>query len=340
MLIEYSKPSGDIATHTEKLIAQNAALLTRQMRLAAMLCDRPPRTQCLLCEAALDAVQPFFHRGVPYFACGNCGHVQCAILPPVGYPQANQEFADIYGPLAHAAYRERTEKIYAPKLEWAMRVARQVNLGNLLQRSWVELGSGAGSFIDALRNAGVSAILGLEAEEALVRQAIAALGAPLVRHFSNSLAQAVRDNPAEIYAAWFVLEHCPALPEFLDALNEKPKGTIVAFAVPTYGLGTLIESAFTDHYARSLDSVLHLQLFTDNSIKYAMKRAGFEILAEWIFGQDAEDLYRALMVSSSNTAFAKLDTYRSTLLETFAQFQKVIDRARLSDARHVLAVRR
>jgi hypothetical protein len=341
MLTEYSKPSADVAAHTARLIANNADLLARQRRIMAVLRDAPPRRHCILCDAALNGSKGFAHREIAYRVCDSCGHVQCATKAPTGYPYHEQNFTDIYRPLDAHAYAQRTERIYLPKLDWVLRAAKAIGLGDVLERSWVELGSGAGNFLAALRAAGASQVMGLEAEAALVEQASTMLEQPLVRHFSGSLVDAVRAHPADVYVAWFVLEHCFELAEVLKVLSERPSGTLLMFAVPTLGLSALLESAFDSHYARSLDSVLHLQLFTECSIRHAMDRADYEIRAEWIFGQDADDLYRAIVTQvAGGTSGEALGRKLNRLGAALNGIQQAIDRARLSDARHILAVRR
>jgi len=336
MLTEFSKPSQDVARHTALLIDQNQALLDRQRKIATKLQGGPGRAFCIICAQFLSESPAFEHRGVPYAECSHCGHIQCSIEAPANYPYAEQDFADIYRPLDAAAYAERTSRIYEPKRDWALRSARAAGIDDLMERSWLELGSGAGHFLSALRAGGASRIAGVEAELPLVAQAGAILGHDVTRHFSGALGEAVRAYPAEVYAAWFVLEHCLETAALLDALREKPRGTVFMFSVPTYGLATLLESACDGHYARSLDSVLHTQLFTDRSIRHAMARAGYEIKAEWLFGQDADDLYRALIVkgagATSQPALARLEG-------ALSEIQNAIDRARLSDSRHILAVR-
>lgn len=336
----YSKPGSDVAGHTAKLAADNAGLLARQTAIAQALQGRPPRTRCLLCDTPLPGTGHFSHRGVPYAACGVCSHVQCAVLPPDGYPGAAQDFADIYRPLDKSAYQARTQSIYLPKIEWALAAALEQGLGDLRERTWFELGAGAGNSLHALALSGVPKTAGIEAEETLVQQAADALGAPLVQHFTGTLAEAARQNTADIYVAWFVLEHCFSLPAFFGAMRDKPKGTLFLFAVPTFGFATLLECAVTGHYARNLDSVLHLQLFTDDSIRYALDSAGYRIGAEWIFGQDADDLYRVIANGLLGKMPKKLSSREEARLqEALAQIQPILDRARLADARHVLAIK-
>ena len=336
MLTEYSKSSQDVEGHTAMLVEQSRTLLDRQRKIAEGLHNRPLRSGCIVCRGTLIDAQSFSHRGIPYVTCQICRHIQCSVEAPENYPYKEQDFADIYRPLDPKAFADRTARIYQPKLDWALRAGEAVGLGNLLARRWVELGCGAGYFLSALRNAGGAHISGVEIEPPLIRQATAVLGDGVVSHFNGSLADAVRQHPAEVYAAWFVLEHCFETASFLDALSECPSGTAFMFAVPTYGLATLLESACDVHFARSLDSVLHLQLFTDQSIRHAMASAGYEIKAEWLFGQDADDLYRAIAVLGKRGApQAELERLAAAL----SDIQGAIDRARLSDARHILALK-
>ena len=339
-LTVYSKPPGDVGGHTSRLIADNHLLLDRQIRIAKALQDCPPRTTCLLCDAPLANARKFSHRQIDYKVCDRCEHVQCAAVPPENYPGIEQDFSDIYRPLDVKAYEARTASIYAPKVAWALQAAAEAKLGDLRENSWLELGSGAGYFLHALQQAGARKIGGLEAEKALVDQAAQALGAPLVKHFHGSLPDAVSQSTAQIYTAWFVLEHCFCLKEFFQAMEKKPKGTLLLFSVPTFGFATLLECAVADHYARHLDSVLHLQLFTDASIRYALDSAGYDLTAEWIFGQDSDDLYRLIVNGIRGKMPAALSAREELRLQAaMAEMQSVIDRTRLADARHILAVK-
>jgi 2-polyprenyl-3-methyl-5-hydroxy-6-metoxy-1,4-benzoquinol methylase len=338
---EYSKPSADVAADTALIVEGDERLRSRQNLIAQALRGCPLREKCLVCAGSLKEANPFVHRDVSYVRCSSCGHVQSSMEPPDGYPYSMQDFADVYRRLDPDSYRDRTERIYAPKLAWMLRAAQATGLGNLLDRSWVDIGCGAGYFVDALRLAGTSRVVGVEADAVLVQQANSALGAPIVKHFDGALAEAVRQHPAEVYVAWFVIEHCLELGDLFDALRECQKGTVLAFSVPTYGLATLLEGAFEKHYARNLDSVLHLHLFTDSSIARAMSEANYEIKAEWIFGQDADDLYRSVIIPLGRTHSAEATAdERARLLGCLSGIQAVIDRARLSDARHILAIRK
>jgi hypothetical protein len=117
-------------------------------------------------------------------------------------------------------------------------------------------------------------------------------------------------------------------------------GTLFAFSVPVMGLATLLEAAVDGYFARNLDSVLHLQLFTDRSIRHALNLAGFEPRAEWIFGQDVDDVLRMLvagLIDKYPPALLASETKR--LAAASDDLQHALDRHRLADARHVLAIK-
>jgi hypothetical protein len=55
-----------------------------------------------------------------------------------------------------------------------------------------------------------------------------------------------------------------------------------------------------------------------------------------LFGQDADDLYRAVVAKAAHRTS---QTILAQLAGALSELQGVVDRARLSDSRHVLAVR-
>jgi len=344
MDIRYSKPSGDLSGESRGLAAENTRLLAEQTRTAAVLAGRPERAACLLCGAGLAGAPWFDHRGVGYCRCATCGHVQTRVQPPPGYPAAvGQTFAQIYPRLDPAAYDGRSRRIYAPKLEWILSCAPVLGTSrsDLLSRRWMELGCGAGYFLHALQHAGAEDVAGLDASEALVQAGNAMLARPAAHHSTADLAEAVAANPADIYAAWFVLEHADDPRPFWSALAAKPAGTLFCFSVPTFGFATLLEGALPGLYARNLDSILHCQLYTDRSIAHALAGAGYEVAAQWVFGQDSLDLRRLLAVDLGERCAPELLAELAPALDALTDpIQSAIDRAGLADARHIIAVKR
>jgi hypothetical protein len=86
---------------------------------------------------------------------------------------------------------------------------------------------------------------------------------------------------------------------------------------------------------------VHRQLYTDESIRYGVELAGLTIVAEWIFGQDADDLSRFLLQNLEPNASTRWfrDVSRK-VMGVQDGIQQVLDRARLADQRHVIAIKR
>ncbi len=343
MRSDFSKPSIDIANEAQRWTAQQEALLARQRDISSHLQGRELRAACLLCGGSLTSSKAYTHRGIDYLACGRCGHFQTSVRLPQGYPHAQNlaGFEAIYPDLDDVGYRSRRDRIYAPKLDWLLARIEETgrSVEGVLQAKWLEIGCGAGYFLHALRARGASTVLGLDENNVLVDVANRQCGAPVAR-VSECIFSDLEQSDADVITAFFVLEHIEEAQRFWQILANKPSGTLFAFAVPTFGLSTVIEGALDGFAARNLDNVVHTQLYTDQSIDQALKSAGYQKVAEWLFGQDAQDLCSVLLNQLAShmddTLLDDLAQHLSTLVDPL---QQVIDRARLCDARHVLAVR-
>ena len=85
--------------------------------------------------------------------------------------------------------------------------------------------------------------------------------------------------------------------------------------------------------ARSANA-LRVQLDDIRDFRNQLKNVGKQL-------KDADDLYRSIIVPLHQThSAAAIAGERARLLDCLSDVQAVIDRARLADARHVLAVRR
>ena len=344
MKTNYSKPSADIKLEVDAWKLQEEDTLARQYAISRYLENVPERKKCLLCDVNLVGARAYRHRHTNYVFCNNCGHLQTHVQLPTGYPHAfvGNGFEAIYPRLDEQAYVSRRDRIYIPKLEWALSSMPETddNINNALNASWMEIGCGAGYFLSALRVKGVNAVRGLDENAELVVVAN--------EHCGDGCAQVTQDLfadvdacDADILVAFFVLEHLEDAFEFWRILSAKPSGTIFIFAVPTFGLSTVLEGALDSFAARNLDSVIHTQLYTDNSIDYALNKAGYDKTAEWLFGQDAQDLSKLLVRSVTSlmdkTIGEELTIKLSKLIDPL---QSVLDQSRFCDARHIIAVKR
>jgi spore coat polysaccharide biosynthesis protein SpsF len=336
--IRYSKPAGDILAENGALLRENDARLERQASLAARLREGgTPRRRCVCCLAPLDAARPFQRRGTDYLLCPACEHVQTRLTAP---GEAPVDFGAVYPPLDAQEFASRVERIYRPKLDWAMTGIAALGGPPPQERTWLELGCGHGFFLAALRDAGVRGFAGVDSCGELVDRANLALGEKRAALGPASLADAVRASDAQVLAAFFVLEHLPELPDFLDAVAAKPEGTVLVFSVPFFGLAAVLEDCSDRHFARSLDGWVHAQMFTEKSLRRCLELAGCEMAGQWMFGQDALDLGRMCALAAQRYPAPLRQGVQNALTRMADATQQGVDRAHFADARHVVAVRR
>lgn len=341
----FSKPAQDIALEFDTMMKQEADLIAMVRRMNKRLSDCPKRSHCLMCHAGLGDKDIIDHRDVPFFVCGTCGHIQSGHQPDAAFDREVTEtmgYELIYPALDRPAYISSCERIYRPKAEWTVSELKAAGMSKPAQEMrWVEIGCGAGGYLYSLREMGCHDIIGFERDRHNIRNAQEALGEDLVVFSEASVAEAIRDNDADIYASFFVMEHVDDPLDVAKALAEKPVGTAFVFSVPVFGFATIFESMVEDHYPRSLDAMVHTQIYTEHSIDYFLKTAGYEKAAQWVFGQDSMDFFRFAAVHLKNRYPEILyKEVMGTLAGMIDPMQQAFDRAGFADSRHILAIKR
>ena len=345
MKIDYSKPLNDIGPEREVRLSQKTEeKYYVQKEISQILKAVPPREACLICQTKLKGSE-FIHRSIPFVRCETCGHILTKGLPPKDYPyhEKDSSFHNIYPDLKAKEYQDRIERIYQPKLDWIHSVLSDRFTKKELQlKNWVELGCGAGYFLSCLASNEYNKITGFDMDSGLVMKTNAMTPDYVkVYHGDDSIHETIKSSSAQVYVAFFVLEHVLNPFEFYQELSHLPTNTIFIFSVPLFGVSCMLEGAFDNLYARNLDSVLHTQLYTEKSIEYAMNIADFEQIGQWVFGQDAEDFSRFILTSLRDNYPNDLYEEASKILLDFQDpLQQLFDVNHLSDQRHIIAIKR
>ena len=345
MKINYSKSLNDISPErAERLSQKTDDKYQTQIEISRILHDTPLRESCLVCQNKLQGSE-FIHRSIPFIQCNNCGHIQTKGLPPSGYPfhEKNSSFHNVYPDLDAKEYQNRIERIYQPKLDWIQEVLTEhFTEKELRLKKWVELGCGAGYFLSCLDSNNFKKITGFDMDPDLVKKTDAMTPDHVkVYHGDENLHKTVSNCSADVYVAFFVLEHVLNPYKFYKQLSYLPTNTIFIFSVPLFGFSCLLEGAFGNLYARNLDAVVHTQIYTEKSINYALNIANFDIIGQWVFGQDAEDFSRFILDSLKedypDDMFQEIST---KLLNLQDPLQHIFDINHLSDQRHIIAIKR
>jgi len=339
-LIQYSKPLTDIRQESRKRFLDDSKESRRQWQAYKSLQNLKKRTRCVLCANALSG-SLLNHRSVVFVECKNCGHIQTQGTIPE--KQASQfAFHQIYPKLNPKDYADRKRRIYQPKLDWITKSLRKLGYSKqwLKTRRWFEIGSGAGYFLSVLHDFGVRQYGGLDGDSQLIQTSNSILPLRNAILYQDDISHVPAVFKADIYVAFFVLEHLKDVHGLLLQLKKCPKNTVFVFSVPVFGFSAILEGVFKANYARSLDGIVHQQIYTEKSIRHAMKIAGFKVAAEWVFGQDADDLTR-FTANNVQTLYSldKLNRIIKSLTEQQDSVQACIDRLHFSDQRHVIAIK-
>ena len=342
---QFSKPSIDIEEESSLIIEHEIDRFNDQKKFSNILKVSSKRKKCACCGHKLNG-NNFEHRNLTFVECSTCGHIQTLNQPPKNYLNllsASSFFSLAYPQLNKKEFVNRQNRIYKPKLDWIFSSLKQLGYkdSDLLKKKWLEIGSGAGYFISAAKDKGIQEIIGLEQDKKLYLDSVSNNPDAEIVNWDSTFDQAIETYNVDIFCSFFVLEHIDDLPLVWKKINEKPANTLFVFSVPVYGLSCILENAFTEQYARNLDGVIHTQLFTDESIQYAMNMANCEILSEWIFGQDVSDLLRFLEFSQKNKNInTKIHKkLNSGLKRVHDELQSTFDHSKLSDQRHFISIK-
>lgn len=158
---------------------------------------------------------------------------------------------------------------------------------------------------------------------------------PTKKVLKNLLKKVLLNKGANVLALIGVLEHLNK-PNYIIELFKKSKIKYLYISVPLFSLSTLIENSFKKVYPRHLSSG-HTHLYTKKSLDFLSKKNNFSIVGEWWFGSDFADLYRSLIVSSSNRNQKKYSqSFNYLLLNYLDSLQSVLDKNKVCSEVHMV----
>jgi cyclopropane fatty-acyl-phospholipid synthase-like methyltransferase len=343
--IKFSKSIGDVVSEKNRIVDMESRLQAIVVEATGHLSSYPDRRNCLLCGSDVALAEQFLHRKIKFLHCHNCGHVQTQCEPDGQYEEIVASalgYKEIYPDSSWEDFQSRTERVYQPKLEWIIEgLGARATKAELANLSWLDIGCGAGYFLNALIKNGFSNCAGTDLDVHNLAVAEKYLDGGQVFQSETSVADTIKNAASDVITAFYVLEHVSDMKDVIDALSRKEQGTIFVFAVPVFSFISIFEGLVEKHYPRSLDAMVHTQIFTDESIDYMMEKSGFEIVSEWIFGQDIADIHRFIDVGlNSNYPQSLRDQFSQKFAKLIDPLQMVLDGARFSDSRHIIAIKK
>lgn len=305
------------------------------------------RKKCKICQSDINESRLLFvKRGISYYICNECGHVNGEFDDPFSYASELAEAAlgmagsndVVYSDNSEEDRLKRINVIYKPKIEYLMQTLRQC--GEEPEKlSYTEVGAGGGHLITAMKDMGLVNSIGLEASKNLVESANKNYGSKVLEHVGDlsleSLCSQINGNVAILI---FVLEHITWPREIFEHFSKNENTKYVFFSVPLFNPAVLMDVANDDISGRTT-GFSHTHFFTEKSLNWLCKNFNFEIISKWWFGSDSLDLYRTILhkLKKQKQPELLIEMCKQMFEEGLDDIQAAYDKNRLSSEIHLIA---
>jgi hypothetical protein len=340
-IVRYGKSSEGLINVKRDFFDNNDEYLAYEQRLARAYVAQPRRTRCKCCDVELAGTR-FAKQGIDYVLCARCGHLSGAHEDTDAYNAevytggGGSDYSRFYSVDGRRAYEERMAAIYLPKVDFLVSSLR--TLGDAPeQMSFVDLGAGSGYLVASLIARDMTAI-GYEVGESQVAFGNAMIGRDALHlHRLDEIDRLAATTEHDVVTMIGVLEHLQRPREFLRALVANPRVKYLLISVPLFAPSVFIEMVFPYVMQRHLSGG-HTHLYTASSLEWMARELAIEPVAEWWFGTDVVDLYRAFIVALRKNADTArmLDTWTALFAPVIDELQLVLDKRHLSSEVHVL----
>lgn len=231
-----------------------------------------------------------------------------------------------------ATAEKRLNSIAVPWRDWMIEVYEKQY--GTKPKKILDVGSGAGHFVEACRQAGLQAD-GIELSESSRKFAREIWGFELDGRDFTEVAKEY--GGYDIVTFWGLLEHTPnpanILSSGMDVVKSSETGGMVISKLPRWNaLSSASQRLNPETIIRHIDPMGHIQLFTDASASELYYRCGFKPVAAWYYGMD---VYETLMQVGNSTGNYEALTKTSGFQ---MELQQYIDEARFSDGLTIVGV--
>lgn len=340
-MIRFGKSAGPLIALKQSFFQNNDTLCAESRRIAGLYAAQPPRTQCKCCDTRLGAPS-FSKNDIDYVLCGRCGHLNgahedsdafCAAL----YTEAGGAgYAGTYSAADRDAYWRRVRDIYVPKAEFLR--DSLVERHDASSLAYADLGAGSGYFVAALRELGLGRSQGYEVSEAQTALAERNLGVGAVRLLKmEDLLETAAILECDVVSMIGVLEHVQQPRRLLRSLQYNKNVRYLFISVPLFSPCVFFEMAFPEVFPRHLSGG-HTHLYTLQSLDWTCAEFGMTRAAEWWFGADMVDLFRAVTIElqRSGAIKDKSDLWAEMFSPAIDDLQLALDKRKLASEVHML----
>jgi len=266
-------------------------------------------------------------RDLSWVVCLNCTHHFA-----LKYPDANnlklfyEEYSDDgklepYRIEDDGTLKYRLENVDKPKYESITKIKGRAG-------SWLDIGAGLGNMLHLAKNDGWD-VCGLELSQFQADYAKEKYNIDLIQKDVIPFYNEDATKTFDVITAMGYLDLIEDPIHSLSIIRKmiKKDGLLVVSTPNANSFSAKLLQLWPESTIR-LCTPVDRSLFTEKSLTYALREAGFEPFKCWYFGLDYFDFY--LHLSIKNTGFKNSEAGK-ILLESFNEFQAVIDKNKLSD---------
>ena len=337
--IKYGKPFGNLNSMKKNFFEDNDGMLKMADEMADVLSKQPKRENCKICGSVLPDALFSSHR-LRYIKCDKCGHLNSEFADTNEFASkvyVEDDYSKNYSAPDKEGYEKRLNSIYIPKAEFLKESLAKEGLNDI---SVLDIGAGCGYFVSALRRLGIDS-LGIEVSKNQVIYGNSCAGEEILTHvgLTDSIGY-IEKTKANVISAIGVLEHLIDLKENLMAIKNNSEIKYLYASVPMFSFSCAFEAANQNCYNRHTGGT-HTHLFTNESIAYMAEEMGFEMVYEWRFGSDINDLYRFLTVSMAQNGNKEFASYFSDkFVPLMDKLQLILDESEFSSEMHFILKRK
>ena len=339
---KYGKSLDDILAIKSSFISSNDELIKEREAQAEILRLQEKRQFCKVCHSKLPAEPLFTTRGIEYYECAECGHVNSGNDDTHEFAEKlyiEQPYGSTYHEESREAYEKRLENIYIPKAEFMLDVLKKEGL-DIDEIKLLDDGAGSGYFVEAASRLGIEA-KGVEVSKAQVDFGNEMSGKENLKAVpGNEITEYLKNTERNVVSFIGVLEHITDLQDVVDAVRDNKNIKYVYCSVPMFSFSVIFEDVFRDCFNRQLGGG-HTHLFTDSSLERLADMMGFEKCASWKFGSDIMDLYRMVSVRLEKNGNDRLaGVWHDKFLPLLNEMQLMTDKGEFASEVHMLLKRK
>ncbi|MCH8862728.1 MAG: class I SAM-dependent methyltransferase [Proteobacteria bacterium] len=237
------------------------------------------------------------------------------------------------------AYQSRVSDIYVPKVDFLLEVVGSE--GKTANMEVLDIGSGAGHFVEALRSRNIP-VRGLEISGNAVNYGNRMMGEDILCQVEyKELLDGISASKASVVTMIGVLEHLAEPREVLAVIKDNRDIRYLYLVLPVVSLAIFLEMFFQDSFNRVLGGG-HTHLYSRKSLAHILDEFGFDSISEWWFGADIPDLIRFGQIElgrASASDYVK-DLWEQKFRGICDKLQSVIDHEHFCSEIHIVAKKR